>query len=111
MADRETKSIRVPRGSSLWQLARTYLGDGRLWPAFWKANPQVLDPNRIRAGQLLRVPVMSEQEHIHSASIAGRPAGRVVSLAGTAGRLAPAATDVHPAGQYRKSLFSRVLSR
>ncbi|MFZ3211371.1 MAG: LysM peptidoglycan-binding domain-containing protein [Terriglobales bacterium] len=111
LADGETKSIRVPRGSSLWKLAREHLGDGRLWTAFWKANPEIRDPNRIRAGQLLRLPVTGEQEYINSARIAGLPAGRAVSPAGTAGRLSPAAIDVHSVGHYRKSLFSRTLSR
>src|SRR5262249_40258149 len=48
--------IEVHRGDSLWQLARVYLGDGRLWKRLWNANPDLRDPNLIRTGALLRLP-------------------------------------------------------
>lgn len=57
------QSIRVPRGASLWSLARTYLGAGNLWAALWKANPQIKDPNRIRAGQTLRLPDLDDDDN------------------------------------------------
>ncbi len=60
-ADEQT--IRVPRGASLWRLARTYLGAGNLWAALWKANPQIKDPNRIRAGQVLRLPDLDDDDN------------------------------------------------
>jgi nucleoid-associated protein YgaU len=56
------QTVRVPRGASLWTLARTYLGAGSLWAALWKANPQIKDPNRIRAGQTLRLPDLDNQD-------------------------------------------------
>src|SRR5512146_689779 len=45
--------IRVSRGDSLWRLARTHLGDGRLWPLLWQANPEIANPDRLRIGQRL----------------------------------------------------------
>lgn len=64
------QTIRVPRGASLWTLARRYLGAGRLWTALWKANPQIQNPDRIRAGQLLRCPVLDDQDNpTHSAGL------------------------------------------
>ena len=57
------QTVRVPRGASLWTLARTYLGAGSLWAALWKANPQIKDPNRIRAGQVLRLPDLDDDDN------------------------------------------------
>lgn len=48
--------IKVCRGDSLWKLSRLYLGEGKLWVALWKANPEVKNPHLIRPGQLLRWP-------------------------------------------------------
>ena len=57
------QTVRVPRGASLWSLARTYLGAGNLWTALWKANPQIHDPNLIRAGQVLRLPDLDDDDN------------------------------------------------
>lgn len=49
-------ALRVQKGDSLWKLSRAHLGEGRLWPAIWAANPQVRNPHRIRPGQALSRP-------------------------------------------------------
>jgi len=121
MANGQVESIRVSRGSSLWKLAREHLGAGRLWPALWKANPQIQDPNRIRAGQLLHCPVLLDREPSDSSrsaslkrpSSAGGPAidSATVPATGEAGQLTPTGLGIRPDEQLRKSLFSRALSR
>jgi len=115
------QSIRVPRGGSLWKLARVYLGAGRLWPALWKANPQIQNPNHIQAGQLLRYPVLRDQEPSDSSRSASlkRPTSADVPpadsatapAAGEAGQLTPTGLGIRPDERLRKSLFSRALSR
>jgi nucleoid-associated protein YgaU len=121
------ESIRVPRGSSLWRLAREHLGAGRLWSVLWKANPQIRDPNRIQAGQLLRCPVLRDPEQVGSSRSAGlgQPSSAGVSLAGSAkggspltnhnrshaARFVPTASGILPSEQTRKVLSSRALSR
>lgn len=48
---------RVRPGDTLWRLARAYLGDAVLWPAVWRANPGIPNPDVIEPGQTVRVPV------------------------------------------------------
>jgi len=47
----------VKKGETLWKIAQQYYGDGSLYPKIFEANKDTLtDPNRIRAGQKLRIP-------------------------------------------------------
>jgi len=48
--------ISVRSGDSLWKLSFVFLGQGKLWPSLWKANPEVRNPNLIHPGQMLRWP-------------------------------------------------------
>ncbi|HLZ49138.1 MAG TPA: LysM peptidoglycan-binding domain-containing protein [Candidatus Acidoferrum sp.] len=54
---RNILSIRVQRGDTLWNLAKTTLGNSSFWPCLASANPGILDPNRIYEDQILVVPV------------------------------------------------------
>lgn len=53
---RNTLSIKVHRGDTLWNLAKTTLGSSSYWPCLASANPGILDPNRIYENQMLAVP-------------------------------------------------------
>ena len=49
-------TVRVERGDTLWKIAARHWGDGKAWPEIAAANPELEDPNRIQAGQTLRLP-------------------------------------------------------
>lgn len=53
----ETRTIRVRRGDSLWTIAERAYGSGYEYPRIYKANPQLTNPDMIREGDLLRVPL------------------------------------------------------
>jgi nucleoid-associated protein YgaU len=48
--------IQVNSGDSLWKLASRYLGDGKQWREIASANPQIANPDRIRAGEQIVLP-------------------------------------------------------
>ena len=48
----------VRSGDTLWGIAARYLGNGARWPEIQRANAAAIpNPNRIFAGQVLRIPV------------------------------------------------------
>lgn len=48
--------ITVRKGDSLWRIAQIKLGFGGFWGCIAKANPVIVDANRIYTGQTLKVP-------------------------------------------------------
>ena len=57
----------IQRGDTLWDLARTHLGDPYLWPQIWERNPYILDSHWIYPGDPLVIdvatqPPIAEQE-------------------------------------------------
>ena len=64
----------VKAGDSLSAIAKEVLGDANRWKEIWEANKQAVpDPNAIRAGQELLIPV----ESTALPPLEGKPAGRV----------------------------------
>lgn len=55
----ERKTVSVQRGDSLWKLAQQNLGRGNRWPELLAANRWIADPNQIRAGAELNLPVLA----------------------------------------------------
>jgi LysM repeat protein len=53
------RTVNVRRGDSLWKLAQQNLGRGNRWPELAAANPDIVDPNQIRAGAQLNLPVVT----------------------------------------------------
>lgn len=61
-----TNRILINRGDSLWMLAERYLGNGTRWHKILAANPQLKNPDLIRAGEWITLPLDE------SASFSGR---------------------------------------
>jgi nucleoid-associated protein YgaU len=49
-------TIKVRKGDTLWNLAKSNLGRSSAWPCVAAANPSISDPNRIYEGQNLILP-------------------------------------------------------
>ncbi|HEV2350342.1 MAG TPA: LysM peptidoglycan-binding domain-containing protein [Terriglobia bacterium] len=49
--------ILINQGDSLWMLAARYLGRGTRWHKILAANPQLKNPNLIRAGEWITLPL------------------------------------------------------
>jgi len=51
-----TLTIKVRRGDTLWNLAKSNLGRSSYWPCLAAANPSIAEPNRIYENQQLFLP-------------------------------------------------------
>jgi proteasome lid subunit RPN8/RPN11 len=53
-----TFRYRIQPEDTLWDLARTFLGDGHKWPQILRANTsRITDPDRLRIGQVIDIPL------------------------------------------------------
>jgi hypothetical protein len=90
----------IQRGDTLWDLARTNLGDPYLWPQIWERNPYILDSHWIYPGDPLIIdvavqpPVAEQQVEAEPTVMAEQPP----SGADTGGEAAPAAGIPVPLG-------------
>jgi LysM repeat protein len=58
----ETRIIKIKPGDSLWQIAERAYGDGSKYPLIFTANPHLTNPNKIKVGEFLRVPLQDIPE-------------------------------------------------
>ena len=65
----ETTGVRVRRGDSLWKLASQYLGRGAEWREIFAVNPELENPNFIRAGQWIRLPQQAPSDGVRQARV------------------------------------------
>jgi hypothetical protein len=69
----------IQKGDTLWDLARTHLGDPYLWPQIWERNPYILDSHWIYPGDPLVIdvavqpPVAEQQVEAGETTIAETP--------------------------------------
>jgi nucleoid-associated protein YgaU len=61
---RAAGSVRVVRGDSLWKLARRHLGSGTRWRQLAALNPQLTNPDLIRVGEWIRLPLGSSESQL-----------------------------------------------
>ncbi len=52
---------RVVPGDTLWDLAKTYLGDPYLWPQIWERNPYIKDSHWIYPGDPIAIDVAVQE--------------------------------------------------
>ncbi len=65
---------------SMWTIAEEWLGDGSRWDLIARVNP-VVDPNRLRIGQKLRLPPRdTSRPRVERRSEAVRPAGTLYTV-------------------------------
>ena len=56
--------------AGFWGIAKSQYGDGKYWPLIEKANPKV-DPSRLRVGQKLIIPKLTERARMPRTAPAG----------------------------------------
>ena len=55
--EQEIKDYTVQKGDTLWDISTKELSDPFLWPKVWKENPDIVNPDKIRPGQIVKIPL------------------------------------------------------
>lgn len=53
----EAKEYKATKGDTLWGIAEKELDDPYMWPAIWKANPEIKNPHWIYPEETIRIPL------------------------------------------------------
>jgi nucleoid-associated protein YgaU len=64
--------ILINQGDTLWMLAARYLGNGIRWHKILAVNPQLKNPNLIRAGEWLALPLGVSETPAGSETLSGK---------------------------------------
>ncbi len=56
-AQQQVKEYTVQKGDTLWDISNKELNDAFLWPKVWKENPEIANPDRLKPGQIVRIPL------------------------------------------------------
>ncbi len=55
--EQEIKDYKVEQGDTLWDISLRELNDPFLWPKIWKENPEIANPDKIKPGQIIKIPL------------------------------------------------------
>ncbi len=53
----DIKDYSVQKGDTLWDISEKQLNDSFLWPKVWKENPEIANPDKLKPGQTIRIPL------------------------------------------------------
>lgn len=73
-SDRGTEDYKVQQGDTLWDISKTFFGDGHYWPKVWSLNGAIFNPHRIDTDTNLTF-VMGSESEPPSIAVGASPVG------------------------------------